>query len=111
MGLTNFSYTASWFISLLVEITLICAVLTAVLAPSVYTASDPGRLFALFLVFGIATIGFAFLMASVFYQAKAAALIAPLVFFLIYLPYYAVDDPDTTYVSARQNVFKGKSMS
>jgi hypothetical protein len=94
MGLNNVAYNASWFISLFVEMIIICAVLTAVLGPTLYIHSDKGRLFGMFLAFGLATIGFAFMLSAIFYRSKAAALIAPLIFFLCYLPYYAVDDPE-----------------
>ena len=90
MGLTEAIYAVSWLLTLLTEIVIICILIIAVIGPTIFEYSDQGLVFVYFFSFSLAVLGFSFLMSAIFLSSKAAALIAPLVFFATFFPYFAV---------------------
>jgi hypothetical protein len=93
MGLTDFSYNLSWFITILSQLLFVSILITLVTATSVFEYSDKFLVFIYFAAFSFAIMNFCFLIATFFSRAKVASLIGPMVFFGVFFPYYAVSDP------------------
>lgn len=93
MGLTDFSYNISWFITILLQLLLVSLLITLVTSTTVFEYSDKFLVFIYFGAFSLAIMNFCFLMATFFSRAKVASLIGPMVFFGSFFPYYAVSDP------------------
>lgn len=92
MGLTDFAYNMSWLITLVIQMTLVSALIVAVTGSTVFQYSDKAYVFLYFIMFAISIIMFCFLLSAVFSKSKSAAMIGPLLFFATFFPYYAVQD-------------------
>ena len=93
MGLTDFAYNLSWFITILTQLLIVSVLITLVTSTTVFEYSDKFLVFIYFAAFSFAIMNFCFLMATFFSRAKVASLIGPMVFFGSFFPYYAVSDP------------------
>ena len=92
MGLTETVYNLSWLITALLQMTLVCVLITLVTASSVFQYSDKVLIFFYFEAFSLAVISMCFLLATLFSSSKAASLLGPMLFFGSFFPYYALDD-------------------
>ena len=93
MGLSDFAYNLSWFITIFTQLLLVSILITLVTSTSVFVYSDKFLVFIYFMAFSLAIMNFCFLLATFFSRAKVASLIGPIVFFATFFPYYAVSDP------------------
>lgn len=92
MGLSDTIYSISWYITLFLQMTFISILITVVTASSVFQYSNKIYIFAYFEAFSIAVVSMCFLLATLFSRSKVASLIAPMIFFASFFPYYAVSD-------------------
>lgn len=94
MGLRPSAYFMAWILVLLLELTVSCILITAVVGPTVFVRSDKGLVFLFFFAFSASVLAYMFLISSFFRKSKTAALIAPALFFVTFFPYFAVTGPD-----------------
>lgn len=94
MGLPPYAYYLSWSMVLLLELAISCILITAILGPTVYVMSNNGLVFLYFLFFSLSVLSYTFCIAAIFTKGKAAALVAPALFFVAFFPYFAVTGPD-----------------
>lgn len=92
MGLTDAVYDLSWYITILFQLTLVAILITMVTSGSVFEYSNNILVFIFFEAFSIAIVSFCFFLATFFSRSKVASLIAPIVFFASFFPYFAVND-------------------
>lgn len=93
MGLTDTIYILSWFITTLIQMTIVAVFITIATSHSVFEYSHKIYVFVYFETFGIAIMSFCYLLATFFARSKTAAFLGPLIFFATFFPYYAVNDP------------------
>jgi len=96
MGLQDWVFAASWFISYFLLFTLTALLVTLMMCYTVWQSSSMFLVFALFVAFTCAAINLSFLIATFFNKAKLASIIAPIVVFAFAMPRYAFysSDPD-----------------
>jgi hypothetical protein len=94
MGLPPYAYFLSWLLVLFAELVISCILITAVVGPTVFLASDKGLVFLYFFAFSMSVLAYTFLIGAIFTRSKSAALIAPAIFFITFFPYFAVTGPD-----------------
>ncbi|KAG5261287.1 hypothetical protein AALO_G00302200 [Alosa alosa] len=88
MGLQGVTYCLSWFISILVPLSVSALLLTLILKyGNVLRYSDPSVIFVFLLVFCLATIMQSFLISVFFSRANLAAACGGLIYFVLYLPH------------------------
>jgi len=88
MGLTSFSYAASHYITMVIQILVTSGLMIAVTATNVFKYSDSGLIFLYFTAFGIAIISLCFLLSTFFSRSKTAATLGTVIFFALFFPYF-----------------------
>lgn len=86
MGLRDWVYQTSWFLTALVLFFWISLSTTFLVSITFLPASDPRLLFIYFFSFCLSEITFSFLIASFFTKAKLAAIVGPVALFCTVLP-------------------------
>lgn len=92
MGLFDFIYDMSWFVTLFIQMTIVSLLITLVTARTVFQYSSKLYVFIFFESFSLAIIGLCFFLSTLFSRAKVASFIGPMIFFGSFFPYYAVND-------------------
>jgi ATP-binding cassette subfamily A (ABC1) protein 1 len=88
MGLSNGIHWLAWFITSFIQMFFIVFLLCLILKYGQITPfSDLGVLLLFFTCFSIATIAQCFLISVFFNKANLAAVVAGIIYFLLYLPY------------------------
>ena len=93
MGLSDTVYGLSWFLTIFIQMTFISILITLVTSTSIYEYSNKFIVFLFFELFSISIINLCFLLTTLFNRSKVASLIGPMIFFSLFFPYYAVNDP------------------
>ena len=88
MGLNQFSYQLSWFVTSLIVFLWITITSTYVAHTSFLPNTNMYLLFLYFLLFSISEITLCFLIATFFTNSKLAAIVGPVVLFVSILPKY-----------------------
>ncbi|ESO85211.1 hypothetical protein LOTGIDRAFT_221435 [Lottia gigantea] len=96
MGLNNTAYWTSWFITVLIYLTVAMALYTILLGVSiapkgpVLNNSNPLIFFIFLMAYGLSIISFSFLMAVIFDKANIGAAAAGILYFMSYVPYFFI---------------------
>ena len=93
MGLNNFVYDFSWFITLFIQMTIISLLITFVTSTTIYQYSNKLLIFIYFELFSISIINGCFLLSTFFNHSKNAAMLSPIIFFISFFPFYTIKDP------------------
>lgn len=75
MGLTDFSYNLSWFITIFIQLTVMVILITLVTSTSVFEYSNKVYVFIFLESYSLAIMSMCFLFASIFSKARTAALL------------------------------------
>lgn len=89
MGLKDWVFAASWFMTYAVMFSLIAFLQALVLKTTVLRLTDLSLSFAFFFLFNMTNITFSFLVSVFFSRAKLAAIVGPIAMFVTVLPRYA----------------------
>ena len=95
MGLKPSVIDMAWFLSMSVQMLVTAVCVTIILISGVYTFSSGILVFVFVLAWGMSVVTLCFLLSVFFSKSKAAATVGPMLFFALYFPYYAVEDPST----------------
>ena len=94
MGMTEADYNLSWLITTVAQMTLVSVLITVVTSSTIFEYSNKFFVFVYFEAFSLAVISMCFLLSSLFSKSKTASLLGPMMFFVSFFPYYAINDPD-----------------
>jgi len=97
MGLKDSAYWLSFFVYYLLIFAVIAASLTAIVVYTINTNSGLAIYFVFYLLYGMATFSFGFLVASFFHKARMAAISGALANFTTILLKYIVVNPTVPY--------------
>eukprot|EP00899_Mesostigma_viride_P013992 jgi/Mesvir1/22594/Mv05014-RA.3 len=92
MGLCEWVFYASWFITYIIQFAITAALLALVSSVSIFPYSDASLLFVYFAMFGVSTVALCFLLTTFFSRAKTAVAVGTLLFLSAFFPYYTVVD-------------------
>lgn len=81
MGLKDFSYWTSWFVTYLLKVTVISFLCILVLSAKVIVYSDKGLVFLFFWFYGLSLFGLSVFLSSFFSKERIAAITGTLVYF------------------------------
>ena len=94
MGLLDSVFVASWFISSLLQFSLIAVLITLLLHFTLFPNTSLSLLFVFVWTFTLSEITFSFLVTVFFSSAKVAGIVGPLLLFACCIPRYAFFDTD-----------------
>ena len=89
MGLLDSVFVASWFISSLLQFTLIALMITVLMHFTLFPHTDLTLLFVFFFTFILSEITFSFLISVFFSSAKLAGIVGSILIFAAVIPRYA----------------------
>ncbi len=92
MGLSYGPFLLSWLVTYAVPVFLSSIIITATLALAVLDKTNAVLIFLLFLCFGTSTIALSTFLAAFFSKSRIAAIVAPVAFFVMALPSFALPD-------------------
>ncbi|CAD2222743.1 ABC-2 family transporter protein/ABC transporter, putative [Angomonas deanei] len=92
MGLTETVMYLSWFIIYVVQFALVSLISTILLKVTYVKNSNFGIIFFIFFFFCLSIITLSGLMAAFFTKSRLAALLAPLIYFVLSIPLFAMQD-------------------
>ncbi|XP_052061510.1 phospholipid-transporting ATPase ABCA3-like [Mytilus californianus] len=100
MGMHVSMYWLSWFIFSLIYMLLACIFFTIFFSiklkgVAVFTNSQPSIVFVFLLSYGLSLIAFSFMVSTFFQRASVAAPAAGIIFFLVYFPYFFLNQDET----------------
>lgn len=95
MGLKPAVIDMSWFLTMAIQMLITSIGVSVIVSQGVYTYSNRFLVFLFVLAFSMSIVTLCFLLSVFFSKSKAAASVGPMLFFGVYFPYYAVDDPST----------------
>jgi hypothetical protein len=81
MGLTDFSYNMSWFITIFTQLTIMVILITLVTSTSVFEYSNKVLVFIFLESYSLAIMSMCFLFASIFSKARTAALLVSYIYY------------------------------
>lgn len=81
MGLKDFPYWMSWFITYFIEVTVISIICIVIISFKVLVHSDLILIFIFFWIYGISLFGFAILVSSFFSKSRPAAITGTFLYF------------------------------
>eukprot|EP00742_Colponemidia_sp_Colp-10_P005314 GILJ01005677.1.p1 GENE.GILJ01005677.1~~GILJ01005677.1.p1 ORF type:complete len:1586 (+),score=373.31 GILJ01005677.1:210-4760(+) len=90
MGLTKTAFFSSWLLIYYAQMLTVSIAAAIILKVSVTTESDFFILLVLYLFFALTTINFAALLATFFNKSRIAAIVVPLLFFIVAIPAFAM---------------------
>ncbi|XP_077992844.1 ATP-binding cassette sub-family A member 2-like [Glandiceps talaboti] len=101
MGLSNFIYWLSWFITCLVEISITATLLLIIMkCGQLFPYSDPFLLWLYFMLNAVSTVLFSFFLSAFFSKAKLAAACSGILYIIICLPFwYILNMENTSYAT------------
>ena len=94
MGLLDSVFISSWFISSMLQFTLIAALITLLMHFTLFPHTTTSLLFFYFWLFILSEITFSFLITVFFSSAKVAGIVGPLIIFACVIPRYAFFNTD-----------------
>lgn len=94
MGLSTSSLYTSWFLTYLVIFTIISLAMALLTLGTFFSNSGFGALFFLFLMFGVSTTAFCFMISVFFSRAKTASTVGVLLYFAAFFPFWSIDGPE-----------------
>ena len=94
MGLLDSVFISSWFISSLLQFTLIAVCITVLMHFTLFPNTTFSLLFFYFWLFILSEITFSFLITVFFSSAKVAGIVGPLIIFACVMPRYAFFNTD-----------------
>ena len=94
MGLLDSVFISSWFISSLLQFTLIAVGITVLMHFTLFPNTTTSLLFFYFWLFILSEITFSFLISVFFSSAKVAGIVGPLIVFAGVMPRYAFFNTD-----------------
>ena len=94
MGLLDSVFISSWFISSLIQFTLIAVCITMLMHFTLFPHTTFSLLFFYFWLFILSEITFSFLISVFFSSAKVAGIVGPLIIFACVIPRYAFFNTD-----------------
>lgn len=86
LGLRDWANWLSWMITSTIVFFIITVSVTFILTRTVLLHSDPWYIFVYIGLFSSATVGFSFVLAAFFGQAKLASIVGPIALFVMLLP-------------------------
>jgi hypothetical protein len=92
MGLSDFLFNLSWWITSVVQMTIVVIIITLVTSNTLFQYSNKVYVFIFFEIFSLAVVSLCFLLSSFFSKSKTATLLGPMIFFISFFPYYAVNN-------------------
>eukprot|EP01043_Picozoa_sp_COSAG02_P062756 COSAG02_NODE_8737_length_2459_cov_1.521610_2_plen_395_part_00 len=95
MGLRPVVIDLSWFVTMAIQMLITSIGVSIIVSQGVYTYSNRLLVFLFVLTFSMSIVTLCFLLSVFFSKSKAAASVGPMLFFALYFPYYAVQDPST----------------
>ncbi len=93
MGVSDFSIIGSWYITYGVY-WLVVSAAAAFASRNLFPNSDGAIIFLLFFTFGLSTFALCFCLTSVFWRARTAAIIGPIIYFMFFFLFYLVNKPE-----------------
>lgn len=94
MGLSTAALYMSWYLTYLIVYTLIAILVALITVATFFSNSDISALFFLFLMFGVSTVAFCFMISVFFSKAKTASTIGVLLYFGAFFPFWSIDGPE-----------------
>ncbi|TPP46095.1 ABC-2 transporter family protein [Leishmania donovani] len=91
MGLSEWTMYLAWLVVYGVWYTVVSIIITVLLRLTYLPESSPGYVFFMFLLFSWSTIALSGAIAAVFSKARLAAIIAPLIYFAMAIPLFAME--------------------
>ena len=92
MGLSDFLFNLAWWITAVIQMTFVVLIITLVTSTTLFEYSNKILVFIFFESFSLAVISLCFLLSSFFSKSKSATLLGPMIFFISFFPYYAVNN-------------------
>eukprot|EP01138_Halocafeteria_seosinensis_P007062 gb/GECG01007221.1/.p1 GENE.gb/GECG01007221.1/~~gb/GECG01007221.1/.p1 ORF type:complete len:1912 (+),score=224.19 gb/GECG01007221.1/:1-5736(+) len=93
MGLATSALYSSWFLTYFFVFLTVSLIISIITVASFFSNTDFFALFLLFLLFGVSTTAFCFLVAVFFNRSKTGATVGVLLYFGAFFPFYAVQGP------------------
>ncbi|KPA77105.1 ATP-binding cassette protein subfamily A member 3 putative (ABCA3) [Leptomonas pyrrhocoris] len=103
MGLKQWTLYVSDFVVQLFIFVMTCILCTVMLKTTYVTKSDPMVLFLIFFIFALTTIPLSGIIAAFFSKARLASLVAPVIYFILVIPMFAM-------ANAKGSIVTGFSM-
>ena len=93
MGVSMFSIMASHIITYGIVLSLVALFITIITRFNIFSESDPTCVFAFFFLFGCNIVTYSFMVSVLFDRAKTASTAGVSLFFVTYMPFFAVNAP------------------
>ena len=100
MGLGTGSFYMSWIVTYAIQYFFSSILITIILVHSFVPKSSPVVVFFIFFLFGLSSIALSGVLAVFFSKSRIAALVSPVIYFVLSVPLFAIDD-----VSRSVNIF------
>ena len=96
MGLRPSVIDLAWFCTIGFQMLVAAIGVAIIINTGVFTYSNPFLVFVFLLSFTMTIVTLCFLFAAFFSKSKTAAIAGPMLFFVLYFPFYAVEDPSAS---------------
>lgn len=96
MGLSTSALYASWFITYAIIFSFIAVLISLISNATFFPNSLFSSLFLMFLMFGISTTAFCFMISVFFSRAKTGSTIGVLLYFAAFFPFWTVGDVESS---------------